>query len=231
VRRKFDNVITIAFAAVDGRQQENKERSKKDYIGRRRLDMAKMFSIEDWEKMTIEEVKMRWGNRRREIEEVEKRKREIEEKIEIRKKKKEERRKRAIRERRCFVCGIFGHIAHYYRNREEKRGLSMSQNKFEVLKDRVMQRGEGSGKETVKGRREILREERKKKTKVQKKDQGKKKEKKIDDEKMKEKKTEEKKEERKIEKRNEVQWQALPRSQGIKKKREEKIEEEKEVEM
>jgi len=38
----------IAFAAVDGRQQENKERLKKDYIGRRRLDkIAKMFSMED----------------------------------------------------------------------------------------------------------------------------------------------------------------------------------------
>ena len=86
--------------------------------------MAKMFSMEDWEKTTIEEVKKRWGNRRREIEEVEKRKREIEDKIEIRKKKKEEKRKRAIRERRCFVCGIFGHMACYCRNRrEEKEGI------------------------------------------------------------------------------------------------------------
>jgi len=33
-----DNVITIAFAAVDGRQQDNKERLQKDYIGRRRSD-------------------------------------------------------------------------------------------------------------------------------------------------------------------------------------------------
>ena len=48
------------FAAVDSQQQENKERLKEDYIGRRRLDkMAKMFSMEDWEKTTIEEVKMR----------------------------------------------------------------------------------------------------------------------------------------------------------------------------
>jgi len=85
--------------------------------------MAKIFSMEDWEKMTIEKVKMRWGNRRRELEEIEKRKREIDEKIEIRKKKKEEKRRRAIRERRCFVCGIFGYIAHYCRNRgEEDKG-------------------------------------------------------------------------------------------------------------
>ena len=45
-----------------------------------------MFSMEDWEKIMIEEMKRRWENRRKELEE-------IEEKIEIRKKKKEERRK------------------------------------------------------------------------------------------------------------------------------------------
>ena len=130
----------------------------------------KMFSIEDWEKMTIENVKMRWGNMRREIEEVEKRKREINEKIELRKKRKEEKRKRAIRERRCFVCRIFGHMACYCRNRGEKKGLTqMPLNRFEVLRDRVMQRGEGSRREVVKDKREILKEEREKKTKKEKK--------------------------------------------------------------
>jgi len=137
--------------------------------------MAKMFSMEDWEKTTIEKVKMRWGNRRREIEEIERKKKKIDEKIEIRKKKKEEKRRRVIRERRCFVCGIFGHMARYCRNREEKKGLTqMLLNRFEVLRDRVMQRGEGSGREIVKDRREILKEEKekktKRKTKVQKKD-------------------------------------------------------------
>jgi len=137
--------------------------------------MAKMFSMEDWEKTTIEKVKMRWGNRRREIEEIERKKKKIDEKIEIRKKKKEEKRRRVIRERRCFVCGIFGHMARYCRNREEKKGLTqMPLNRFEVLRDRVMQRGEGSGREIVKDRREILKEEKekktKRKTKVQKKD-------------------------------------------------------------
>ena len=53
-----------------------------------------MFSMQDWEKTMIEEVKMRWGNRRREIEEVEKRKREIDEKIERRKKKKSNQREK-----------------------------------------------------------------------------------------------------------------------------------------
>jgi len=197
--REEDNIITIVFAAVNSRQQDNKERSQEDIFGRRRSDKINMFSMKDWEKTTIEKVKMRWGNRRREIEEVEKRKREVE----LRKMKKEERRRRAIRERRCFVCGIFGHMAHYCRNRgEEKRGSLMPQNKFEMLKDRVMQRGEGSGREIGKDHREILREERekKKKIKVQKKDQGKKKEKKVDNEI--EEKTREEKEE-KIEKERE----------------------------
>jgi len=33
-------------------------------------------------------------------------------------------------------------------------------NRFEVLKDRVMQKGEGSGEKVEKDRKEILREER-----------------------------------------------------------------------
>ena len=45
----------------------------------------------------------------------------------------------------------------------------MPLNRFEVLRDRVMQRGEGSGKEVVKDRREILKEEKVKKTKKEKK--------------------------------------------------------------
>ena len=122
---------------------------------------------------------MRWEKRRREIEEIEKKKIEREKRIEEARKRKDEKRKRAIRERRCFVCNIFGHMARYCRNREEKKGSTqMPLNKFEILKDRVMQRGEGSGKEIVKDRREILKEERAKKErkiKVQKKDLGKKK--------------------------------------------------------
>ncbi len=57
--------------------------------------MAKMFSMEDWEKTMIEKVKMRWENRRREIEE-------IEERIELRKKRKEEKRKRVIKRKKVF---------------------------------------------------------------------------------------------------------------------------------
>ena len=42
-----------------------------------------------------------------------------------------------------------------------EEGLAqVSLNKFEVLKDRVMQRGEGGGGEVRKDRKEILKEER-----------------------------------------------------------------------
>ena len=56
----------------------------------------------------------------------------------------------------------------------------MSSNRFEVLKVRVMQRGEGNGKEMAKDRKEILREERVKRgiemrqTKVERKEKKKK---------------------------------------------------------
>jgi len=126
-----------------------------------------VMNLADWAKVDINEIRERWAKRRLEIEEIERKKREIEEKIKIRKKRKEKKRKRAIRERRCFVCGIFGHMAHYCRNRGEDKGpVQVPKNKFEVLKDRVMQRGEGSGREIVKDRREILKEEKEKKTKV-----------------------------------------------------------------
>ena len=118
--------------------------------------MAKMFGMEDWEKMTIEEVKMRWGNRRREIKKIERKKKEIDDKIEIRKMKKEEKRRRAIRERRCFICGIFGHMARYCRNRGEKKGSTqMPLNRFEVLRDRVMQRREENCRKIGKDQKEI----------------------------------------------------------------------------
>jgi len=65
-----------------------------------------------------------------------------------------------IEERKCFVCGGFGHIAHHCRNVGEEGLAQVPLNKFEMLKDRVMQRKEGSKRKVVKDRREILREER-----------------------------------------------------------------------
>ena len=97
--------------------------------------VGKMLSMADWEK-TIEKVKKSWEDKRKKLDEIERKKKEKEQRVEMWKKKKKERRKRAIRERRCFVCGIFGHMAHNCRNRgKEKRGSQMPQNKFEVLKD------------------------------------------------------------------------------------------------
>ena len=74
--------------------------------------------------------------------------------------KREERRQTAMEERKCFACGRSGHIAYSCRNVRKERLVPMLLNEFEVLKDRVMQRGEESGKEIIKDRREILREEK-----------------------------------------------------------------------
>ena len=79
---------------------------------------------------------------------------------EIREARREENRRRAMEERRCFGCGGFGHMANCCRNVGKEEPMMVSSNKFEVLKVRVMQRGEGSGKEVIKDRREILREEK-----------------------------------------------------------------------
>jgi len=65
-----------------------------------------------------------------------------------------------MEERKCFGCGGFGHMASHCRNRGGEEPVQVSSNRFEVLKVRVMQKGEGSGKEVVKDRREILREEK-----------------------------------------------------------------------
>jgi len=65
-----------------------------------------------------------------------------------------------MEERKCFGCGGFGHMASHCRNRKEEEPMPVSSNRFEVLKVRVMQRGEESGKEVAKDRREILREEK-----------------------------------------------------------------------
>ena len=65
-----------------------------------------------------------------------------------------------MEERKCFEYGGFGHLASHCRNRGGEEPVQVSSNRFEVLKVRVMQRGEGSGKKVVKDRREILREEK-----------------------------------------------------------------------
>ena len=51
-------------------------------------------------------------------------------------------------------------MASNCRNVGKEELVSVSLNRFEILKVRVMQRGEGSSKEMAKDRREILREEK-----------------------------------------------------------------------
>jgi len=65
-----------------------------------------------------------------------------------------------MEERKCFGYRGFGHMAHHCRNVGVEGPAQVPLNKFEVLKSRVMQKGEGSGKEVAKDKREILREEK-----------------------------------------------------------------------
>ena len=93
---------------------------------------------------------------------------------EIRERRREENRQKVMEERKCFGYGGFGHMASHCRNVEMERPAQVSSNRFEVLKIRVIQRGEESGKEMAKDRRKILREEKAKRgvevTKVEKKE-------------------------------------------------------------
>ena len=79
---------------------------------------------------------------------------------EIRERRREENRQKAMEERKCFGCGGFSHMTSHCRNAGEEEPTQVSSNRFEVLRIKVMQRGEGSSKEVVKDRKEILREEK-----------------------------------------------------------------------
>ena len=132
------------------RQQENRfdERfGRLDFERRRKIRLKEeivtgnkmtVMNLADWAKVNVNKIRKRWEKRRRELEEVEKKKAQREKKIKEARKRKEEKRRKAIRERRCFVCGIFRHMACHCRNRREEGSVQMPSNKFEVLKDRVM---------------------------------------------------------------------------------------------
>ena len=74
--------------------------------------------------------------------------------------RREERRQIAMEERKCFACGGFRHMAYNCKNVRKKEPAQVPSNRFKVLKVRVIQKEEGSGKEVAKDRKEILREER-----------------------------------------------------------------------
>ena len=61
---------------------------------------------------------------------------------EIKERKRKENRQRAMEERKCFGCGGFGHMAYNCRNVRVEEPTWVFPNRFEVLKVRVMQRGE-----------------------------------------------------------------------------------------
>jgi len=82
---------------------------------------------------------------------------------ERRERRREANRQKAMEERRCFGCRGFGHIANHCGNVGVEEPVLVFSNRFEVLKIRVMQKGEGSSKEIVRDRRKILREEKAKK--------------------------------------------------------------------
>ena len=58
------------------------------------------------------------------------------------KRRREENRQRVMEERKCFACGGFRHMTYSCRNVKEKRPTQVPLNKFEMLKDKVMQREE-----------------------------------------------------------------------------------------
>ena len=90
-----------------------------------------------------------------------------------------------MEERKCFKCGGFSYMVSNCRNMGKEKLVPVPSNSFEVLKVRVMQRGEESGKETTKDRRKILRKEKAKrgievqKTEAEKKKEKEKKKKKV----------------------------------------------------
>jgi len=47
------------------------------------------------------------------------------------------------REREYWSCKEFGHLAQNYRKQKKKKEKTISQNKFEILSNRVMQSKEG----------------------------------------------------------------------------------------
>ena len=120
---------------------ERNEREREEREEQKRVE-------EEWKK--IEKMKIKEERR---TEKEWKRQEELE-------RRREERRQIAMEERKCFVCGGFGHMAYSCRNVGKEGLAQVPSNRFEVLKGRVMQKGKRSGKEVAKDRKEILREER-----------------------------------------------------------------------
>ena len=124
------------------RKRNEKEREEREE--QRRID-EEWKSIESMRKREEKRAEKKWRYQK------------------MRERKREENRQRAMEERKCFGCEGFGHMASHCRNVKAEEPTLVSPNRFEVLKVRVIQRGEGSSKEVAKDRRKILREEKAKK--------------------------------------------------------------------
>jgi len=72
---------------------------------------------------------------------------------EMRERKREENRQRVMEERKCFGCRGFGYMASHCRNGEKEELVLVASNRFEVLKVRVIQRGEEKAKREVRRRK------------------------------------------------------------------------------
>ena len=67
-------------------------------------------------------------------------------------KRREEDRQRIMKERKCFKCEGFKHMTYYCRKGKGEGSILIPSNRFKVLKNRVIQRGERSRGEMVKDR-------------------------------------------------------------------------------
>jgi len=138
-------------------EKQRRQKEKEEETERKRVD-------EEWKR--VEEMRIQEERRA----EKEWRQQEMWER------RREENKQRAIEERKCFTCRGFGHMAYSCKNVGVEGPAQLPLNKFEVLKDRVMQKGEEGGGEVRKDRKEILKEEKAKRgvevkqTKIEKKE-------------------------------------------------------------
>ena len=144
------------------RRQEDREQRRREYEERREEEEQRRQKEkeEEAERKRVDEEWKRVEEMR--IQEERRAKKEWRWQ-EMWKRRREENRQRVMEERKCFACGGFRHMTYSCGNVKEKRPTQVPLNKFEMLKDKVIQRGEGGGGEVRKDRKEILKEERAKK--------------------------------------------------------------------
>ena len=160
-------IVELQIIEEEKKRRQIEIRKREEERIREQEEMNKW--MEEYRKRNEKEKEEREKQRRvdKEWRKIESMKRREEKKVEkewryqeMRERKREENKQRAMEERKCFGCGGFGHRASHCRNEGKGKPIPVSSNKFEVLKVRVMQKGEGSGKEVAKDRKEILRKER-----------------------------------------------------------------------